>query len=760
MAGLTHEEAARRAAAGQGNRAHTPRCKSVRSILRENLCTVFNLVNFLLAAAVLSVGSYKNALFLGVVFSNLAIGIIQELRARQAVLRLELRAVSPVRTLRSGEEVSLAPEELVLGDAVHLRAGERVPADARILEGFCEADTAALTGEGEPRGFAPGDVLDAGFILTSGSVLAGLTAVGDDCRIAQIAASARTHKPAKSEIMVTLERLVSVMGILILPLGALLLWRQTRLSPWPEAIVSTAASLIAMIPEGLMLLTSSVLAVAVVRLSAKQVLVRELASIESLARVDTLCLDKTGTLTEGDMDVRCILPLGDRSGGELRAVLSRLTGVLDECSPTWQALCRACPPDRTAKADELLPFSSERKRSGARFGETVWVLGAPRRLCPGNPRVEEVLCAHEPSWRWLLLGRADAPDAPFVRPEALIALTDRVRPSAPGTMEYFTRQGVRLLVISGDDPDTVSAIAAGAGVPHASSRIDASLLDTPEKLRAACERYTVFGRVTPEQKRALVEALQQAGHTVAMTGDGVNDVPALRSADCGIAMASGTEAARAVAKLVLVGSDFDALPSVVAEGRRSVNNLQRSASLFLVKTMYAAALAVLFAVLPWEYPFIPVQMTLCSVATIGTPSFLLALEPNRERIRGRFLDAVLRHALPSALSVVVMIPAAELLARGLGLPEQELATACVGILGAAGLSQVRRVCVPRTPWRAAVFCGMCAIFALGYLPLSSFFELTPPLSRTLLCPVTFVLTAAFAEALARAFRRSRPEGPA
>ena len=759
--GLTSGEAARRAAAGQANRSTAPKSKPVSAILRENICTVFNLVNLLLAAAVLSVGSYKNALFIGVVLFNLAIGIIQELRARNAVLRLELDASSPVRVLRDGAETALPSEDIVLGDLLRLRLGERVPVDGVILDGACEADTAMLTGEIDAAAFAAGDTLYAGYVLTAGTVLLQADAVGDGCRMARIAADAKTHKPVSSEIMSTLERLVTILGIAILPLGALLLWRQTRLAPWPQAVVSVTAALVNMIPEGLMLLTSTVLAVSVVRLSRRGVLVRELASIESLARVDVLCLDKTGTLTEGDMELCGIFPLTDTlSESEVRAALSRLTAVLDDESPTFSAIRRACPPDPAASAAALLPFSSARKRSGAAFSDGALVLGAPKWLCPGNGAVQTAEAALDPALRVLLLARSDTLEADAAEPLALITLRDKLRPSAPQTMRYFTEQGVSLRVFSGDDPVTAAAAAALAGVPDAANAVDASTLDSPEKLREAADRYTIFGRVTPQQKKELVRCLQEAGHTVAMTGDGVNDVPALRTADCGIAMASGTDAARAVAKLVLLASDFDALPAIVAEGRRSVNNLQRSASLFLVKTLYAAALAALFALVPWPYPLIPIQATLCSVTTIGIPSFLLALEPNHDRIRGRFLANILRKALPSAAAVVVTLVAAELIAHGRQLPQAEINAAFVGILGGAGLAMVRRTCTPRTPWRTAVFAAMAALFAVGYLPLARFFELPAPLSRSWLSLAAFAAAALLSELLAWLLRRfSPPETP-
>ncbi|MDY3070987.1 MAG: HAD-IC family P-type ATPase [Eubacteriales bacterium] len=757
--GLSPEEAARREAAGRVNRLRTRYTKPVSAILRENLCTVFNLVNFVLAAAVLAAGSYKNALFLGIVISNLAIGIVQELRAKAAAERLELEAVSPVTVLRGGRETRIPPERIVEGDVCRIGAGERVPADGVVLEGSCEADTSALTGESLPAPLGEGDAVSGGFIVTAGTVLVRMDAVGEDCRMARIAASAKTHKPARSEIMRTLNRVVTVLAAAILPIGALLLWRQLALSPWNGAVVSVTAALINMIPEGLMLLTSTVLAVSVIRLSKKRVLVRELASIESLARVDMLCLDKTGTLTEGDMELFCLEPLGDGTEASAAKALSGLTAVLADASPTFEAVRRAFPPDASARAVRVQPFSSDRKYAGADFGGEWSLLGAPERVMTSLPdAVRARIAALDPSLRVLLLARADGMpgETDAIRPEALVVLRDRVRASAAETMAYFSAQGVALRVISGDSPATVAAVAARAGVPGAEAAVDATTLTSARDIDEAVRRYVCFGRVTPQQKRELVEAMQRQGHTVAMTGDGVNDVPALRAADCGVAMASGTDAARAVAKLVLLDSDFSALPGVVAEGRRSVNNLQRSASLFIIKTIYASLLAVLFAVVPWAYPFVPIQATLVSVTTIGVPSFLLALEPNHERIRGHFLANILRDALPGALSVVASVVLWELVCRRIGLSAGQITTVCVGILGAAGLGMVRRACTPFSPFRAAVFAAMSAGFLTGYLAFSEFFELVPLFSRSPLFLAAFVLTIALFEALAWAFRRLGP----
>ena len=755
--GLSNEEARRRLEQGLDNRTNTAYGKTIGQILRGNLCTVFNLVNFLIAAAVLIAGSYKNVLFMGVVLSNLALGIIQELRARTAVRRLTRASETPICVIREGCESHIPREKIVLGDVIRLSAGDRVPVDGAILSGTCEADFSALTGESVPVSVCAGtdnDTLYAGTFLISGSCFMCADAVGENTREAGISRAARTHKPSSSEIMRTLNMIVSAIAVVILPLGALLLWRQTRLTPFIEAVVNTGAALINMIPEGLMLLTSSVLALSVIRLSGRGVLCRELASIESLARIDLICLDKTGTITGGNMELASVIPLSDTPEKEIERILSRLTSSPDN-SPTMQALRRSFPPDSSAVPTRNLDFSAARKRSGMEFADGAYLLGAPdwvMRPSPLPETVSDALSALPSDLHTLLLIRAatlplDGEAPSDVIPLAVIVLRDHIRETARETFRYFLKEGVALRVVSGDSAEAASAAAVRAGIPDADRFIDASGLSDDE-LRHAAETHVVFGRVTPSQKRLLVEAYHDAGHMVCMTGDGVNDVPALRAADCSAAMASGADAARAVAKLVLLDSDFDAMPQIVAEGRRCINNLQRSASLFLIKTIYAAFFAVLFLFVPWEYPFIPIQLTLVSAATIGIPSFLLALEPCFDRIRGNFLSGVLNRAFPGAFAVMLTVPAAEIILRKFGADASLISTVCIAVCGTAGLLTVLHASLPFNRWRGFVMSGMLLLFCIGFFLFPGFFEFAPVL-RSL--PYVFP-AAAVCAALCELFR--------
>lgn len=732
--GLSAEEARRRLEQGLDNRTDTAYGKTTGQILRGNLCTVFNLVNFLIAAAVLIAGSYKNVLFMGVVLSNLALGIIQELRAKAAVRRLTRASEAPVCVIRSGKEQHIPRDQIVLGDVIRLSAGSRVPVDGKVLFGNCEADFSALTGESVPVSVCAdkdNSVLYAGAFLISGSCFMQADAVGEHTREAEISRAARTHKSVQSEIMRTLNVIVSAIAAVILPLGALLLWRQTRLAPFSEAVVNTGAALINMIPEGLMLLTSSVLALSVIRLSGRGVLCRELASIESLARIDLICLDKTGTITGGNMELASVIPLSDTPEDEVARILSRLTAATDN-SPTMQALRRSFPPDNRDVPIRTLDFSAARKRSGMEFTDGAYLLGAPdwvMRPSPLPETVSDTLSALPSDLHTLLLIRADSIPADGEAPSnavplAVITLRDHIRETAKDTFRYFLNEGVALRVISGDSAEAASAAAVRAGIPEAERFIDASGLSDDE-LRRAADTHVVFGRVTPSQKRLLVESYHDAGHMVCMTGDGVNDVPALRAADCSVAMASGADAARAVAKLVLLDSDFDAMPQIVAEGRRCINNLQRSASLFLIKTIYAAFFAVLFVFVPWEYPFIPIQLTLVSAATIGIPSFLLALEPCFDRIRGNFLSGVLTRAFPGAFAVMLTVPAAEIVLRKLGADASLISTVCIAVCGTAGLLTVLHVSLPFNRWRGFVMTAMLLLFCAGFFLFSGFFEFVP-----------------------------------
>lgn len=733
--GLSSQEARQRMEAGQGNRGGEVPTKSVGRILRDNLITPFNLLNFVLALLVILVGSWKNVLFLGVIFWNIVIGTVQELRAKRTVDRLTLLSAPRARVRRDGRELELPLEELVLGDILLLAAGDQVGADCLVAEGTCRMDESLLTGESEPVERAVGEVLLSGSFLASGKCTAQVIHVGRDNYASQITADAKYIKKPESEIMDTINRIIRVIGFALIPIGLALFCKQYFLNHigLAQAVVSTVAALVGMIPEGLVLLTSVVLAVSVVRLARRQALVHELHSIEMLARVDVLCLDKTGTLTTGDLAVERLEALPGREE-EARAALGSILAATGDENPTAAALRAFLGEKALWAAEKAAPFRSDRKWSGGQFGEQgTWVLGAPQFVLP---QAEEPWAQAVETWageglRVLVLARSQAPFGPDdtlppqPEPIALLALSDQLRPSAGETLSYFAQQGVTLKVISGDDPRTVSSVARRAGLVGAESWVDASTLATEEATRRAAEEYTVFGRVTPRQKLWLVQELQARGHHVAMTGDGVNDVLALKESDCGVAMAAGSEAARNVSRIVLMDSDFSAMPHIVAEGRRAINNLQRSASLFLTKTMFSAIIALCFLFLSAGYPFQPIQLTLISALTIGAPSFVLALEPNRERIRGRFRDNVFSRAIPGAATMAAEVLLTVAATALLGLSHREMSTLCVLLVGFTGLLNLAAISRPLNLLRGLLLGAMTIGFCGGAYLLRELFSLSP-----------------------------------
>ncbi len=731
LSGLTEAEAARRLAAGQGNVAPKDDGRTPLEIVAKNLFTWFNLLNVLLALALALVGAWRNMLFMGVVVSNTLIGTIQELRARKTVAELKLLAQTPATVLREGSRKRVSPDALVQGDLVVLRAGDQVPADAVVREGGGSADESLLTGESDPVSKAGGDWLYSGSAVVSGSFTAQLVHVGEASYANRLTRQARKIKQPKSALMADLNKLVRFVSIALIPIGLMLLGKQLWMQHIPvrEAVPGTVAAMVGMIPEGLILLTSVALAVGVVRLGRRKTLVQELYGIETLARVDVLCLDKTGTITTGDMSLERIIPLGDADEGVCRAALARFLGADERLSPTMRALASAVTPADEAPAASL-PFDSATKRSAYTFSDgATWVLGAPSFVLPEDEIWQApARQAAQEGLRVLILCQCDGAIEgdilpPVARPLCLLALSDTLRPNAEQTLRYFAGQGVQVKLISGDDPRTVSAIAERVGLENADKWVDVATLKD-EELAGAAESCTVLGRVTPQRKRALVEALKAAGHTVAMTGDGVNDIPALKAADCSVAMPGGSDAARHAAQLLLLDADFAALPAVVDEGRRVINNIARAASLFLVKTLYSFALALLVLFLPTRYPFQPIQLTLISSLTIGAPSFFLALEPNRERVRGNFLRTVLTRAIPGALAVTVCALAACFLEK-LGWSREACSTLATLSAAAAGLVTLLVTCLPFTRLRALVFAAMCAGMALAVTLVPGVFYLVP-----------------------------------
>lgn len=736
VSGLTDQQAAQRVRQGLVNGSDQIKTKSIPLIIRDNLITFFNILNVILAALVLSVGSYKNLLFMGVIICNTLIGIIQEIKAKKTIDNLSLITAPKAHVVRSGTESNIAVSDLVLDDVILLSTGNQIPADCIVLDGQCEADESLLTGESDPVLKNCGDSLLSGGFIVSGKCRAKVEHVGQENYASKITASAKYLKKPNSEIMKWINLIIKFIGFSIIPIGAMLFYKQIFVSGqnYKSAIVSTVAALIGMIPEGLVLLTSVVLAVGVIRLSRHKALVQELYSIETLARVDTLCLDKTGTITEGSMQVDSVIPLTNKMDKkQIEDALAAIAASLNDGTPTMNAVKDAFPHPPKWKCNKEVPFSSARKWSGAGFGDSgAYVLGAGEFIL--QERFDEIRPEAEKyaklGQRVLLLAdvkniSADGIDPSDATPVALVLLSDKIRKNARKTLEYFDDQGVTLKVISGDNPATVSYIAKKAGLNHAERYIDASTLKSYGEIQAAVEKYTVFGRVTPKQKLELVKALKEKKHTVAMTGDGVNDVPALKESDCSIAMASGSDAARTVSNVVLLDSDFASMPRIVNEGRRSINNLQRSASLFLVKAIFSALIAVMFIFLTCNYPFQPIQFTLINAVSIGIPSFFLALEPNRDRIHGKFIVNVMEKSLPGALTLTINIAVLAAICLFFSFSDKEISTLAVIITGYTELLVLFKVCYPFTINHKILFVLMLAGFVLALIFFPALFEVTP-----------------------------------
>ena len=769
--GLSTAEIEERIAAGKINRNMELKTKSVKELIIENLCTLFNLINVILAFLVILTGSFKNLTFLFVVFLNTAIGVIQSMRSKKMVDKLTLLTSKKAIAVRDGSEVELDLDQIVLDDIIRLGRGDQIPADAVVVSGEALVNESLLTGESDLIKKQPGSELMSGSFIDSGLLRARVIHVGADNYVAKINNEAKYVKKVNSEIMNALNAIVRFASIIMIPLGLALfassvseLWDaagtpgDSALS-WcfsellaghvpSSALLSTVGALLGMIPQGLVLLTSSVLAIATVRLARRKVLAQQLYCIETLARVDVLCLDKTGTITSGRMEVEGTYPLPVEgvglNAGESEASVPVDTTVLDfalanvaratsaDANETCQALLNyyADRPVEVSEPLSVIPFSSSKKWSGASFAQGSYVMGAAQFVLSDRAfaQVENRVAELADTCRVLVVARVDGftPDGDMVgeaEPVGFVTIRDEIRTSAAETIGYFNEQGVTLNVISGDDPRTVSSIARVVGVPGADAYVDATTLDTPAKLDAAVDRYHVFGRVTPQQKRELVQALKRREHTVAMTGDGVNDVLALKEADCSIAMASGSDVACQVSHIVLLDSNFASMPSVVAEGRRVINNIERSASLYLVKNIFSFCLAffTLFATLP--YPFSPAQLTLVSAVTIGIPSFILAMEPNESLVKGKFLRNVLFRALPAAMTDLAMVVGILLFYIAFQLDDTAMITICTGVMGIVGLMMVHRTCQPYNTIRKVMIVVLGVLFVIAYFGFPTLFSL-------------------------------------
>ncbi|MEZ5321450.1 MAG: HAD-IC family P-type ATPase [Microthrixaceae bacterium] len=795
--GLSTAEVDDRVRAGLANIAPGAPSRTVGEILRTNVVTRFNLLIGALVVVVLVAGSPRDALFGGVIVANSIIGVVQELRAKRMLDRLALLSAPEARVVRDGEVRTIPVAEVVLDDLVELAPGRQIIADAEVVTSEAlEVDESLLTGEADPEHKTVGTELLSGSFVVSGSGRAVVTRVGADAYAVKLAEEARRFKLANSELRDSIDRIVTWVSWALLPAAVGLMWSQLRSDRGvSDAAVSVVAGLIGMVPEGLVLLTSVAFAVGVVRLARHRTLVQELPAVETLARVDTVCLDKTGTITEGSMEVDEVTTLVADESLDMNAAvradestIAEALGAMAAADPNPNATLAALavrfgtvPPDWSA--ERSIPFNSALKWSATTFeGRGTFVLGAPEMLLldrdtsPQTGAIHDQVDALAGTGRRVLLFAhtysdidPQSPTTPLdLQPLALVSLVDRIRPDAPETLDYFAAQGVTLKVISGDNPRTVAAVAARAGLGDADKAVDArSLPDDVDGLAESLDRSTVFGRVRPHQKQQMVKALQERGHVVAMTGDGVNDVLALKDADCGIAMASGSEATRAVAQIVLLDSNFSGLPQVVAEGRRVINNLQRVAGLYLTKTVYSVVFAFATGLAALPFPFLPRQLTLISSLCIGIPSFFLAIAPNTDRVRSRFLVRVAYDCIPFGLITAATTLTVYVWARqrvGVTLDQQR--TAATIVLAVCSLLVLTRNAMPLRGWKIGLVAVMTAgvAVAVSWAPGQRFFRLHPP-PRPVIAEILAVsVVAAAAMGVAHLWVRRRIEaaggGPA
>ena len=705
-------------------------------IIRENTCTFFNLVFVVMAVALFMAGSsIVNMTFMVVVIINAIIGCFQEIRAKRAVDKLSLLSVHIAKAVRDGEILSVRCDELVRDDIVLYGPGDQISADGILRQGHIYVNESLLTGEADAVEKHPGDELLSGSFVVTGKGKIQLTAVGDEAFATRLAVEAKKNpKAARSEMMRSLDLMIRFIGIALIPIGLLLFYQQSRALNLglQQSAEATVAALVGMIPEGLYLLTSIALAVSALKLTQKRVLVQDMHCVETLARIDVLCVDKTGTITEPAIQVENVIPLSNQPPEYLEEIIVNLYGDEDPENETARALQELFPGNPTWKKNLDIPFSSDHKWKGAVYAEGgAFIIGAPDAILSNHfPEIAKT-ANHWSSlgYRVLLVAAYEGTPQPGklefgrIYPEALILMTNRIRPEAPETFSYFAQQGVAIKVISGDNPATVADVAQRAGIENANKYIDTSSLKSDEDFLWAVELYTVFGRVTPDQKKKLIWALKRRGHTVAMTGDGVNDVLAMKEADCGIAMAGGAQAASQIAQLVLLDADFSAMPSIVAEGRRVINNIQRAAALFLVKNIFSLFLSLIAVAADWPYPFAPINLSLISALTIGVPSFFLAMEPNYERVQGRFIISVLRRAFPGGLTNIFVVVAAQIALSAFQVPMEQVQTVCTAILAVTGLMVLLSVCRPFDKFRSVIWFLMAVALLFSFFFLGELFHL-------------------------------------
>ncbi len=723
MQGLTGREAEERARQGLGNVQVSSSTRTVKQIIKDNVFTYFNLIFTVLAVLLIIAGSFRDLTFMLIVVANTGIGIIQEVRSKRILDNLKLMKMPKSRVIRDGAEIEIAVERLVLGDVIVLRAGSQIPADAEVIEGSVQVNEALITGESDEITKTAGSKLLSGSFVVSGDCFAVLTAVGKDSYISKLTLEAtKDKKTEESEMIKSLDKMVRVIGVIIIPVGAVLLVQEWFVleGGFRESVISMVAAVLGMIPEGLYMTASIAMVVSAVRLARRDVLVQNMKCIETLARVDVLCVDKTGTITENEMRVEGFRTARDvTSEANVARMIGDLVQEQNRDNITMAAL-QSYFSERTGRtAYTVCPFSSKYKYCGASYSDGNYVLGAPEFVLRESfGRYEEYVNGMgEQGYRVLAFAEVDeVPQGqPLTTDPQLIAfifLTNPIRKSAKDTFRFFAENGIDIKIISGDNPVTVSNVASEAGIAGAERYVDARQLVTERAIYEAVERYTVFGRVTPEQKRMFVRALQSQGKTVGMTGDGVNDILALRDADCSVAMASGSEAASNAAQLVLMDSDFSKMPSIVAEGRRVVNNIQKSATLYLTKNIFSLLLALFSVISVLSYPLTPSQITLISIFTIGIPSFVISLEPNSKLIKGSFLGNVFKMASPAGVTTFVSVSSLVVFGRVFEIDGECISTSSTMLVALVGFMILGKVAKPTNRFHVALIAVM--IIGMGY----------------------------------------------
>ena len=717
--GLSKEEVKIRIKEGKVNYDTTTPSKSIKQIIFENTFTLFNFINVVLATSIILVGSYKNLLFLGVVICNTLISVVQELRAKKIVDKLSIISSSKAKVIRDGSLKQIHINDIVLDDVIIYELGNQVVVDSIIMDGECEVNESFITGEAKTIYKKKGDTILSGSFIVSGDVKAKVIHVGLDNYTSIISRDAKKmKKQINSEIMKSLNKIVKYISIFLVPIGVLLLLRQFSISgnTTSNAVTSVVAAVIGMIPEGLILLVSTVLAVSTLRLSKKNVLVQDLYCIETLARVDTLCLDKTGTITEGVMEVKDVLPLNKKKINDIDEVLEAISSNLNDNNPTFKALNDKYKNDSKIKVKKKIPFSSSRKYSGIVIDNNAYIIGAPEIVLKNYSNYKNKIEKLSRDNRVLALVKINYnKEINFNNSSemALILIKDKVRKEAVNTLEYFKNNDVDIKIISGDSASTVKTIAKEVGIDVIGC-YDARKLNESSDINTIVKENNIFTRVRPEQKRMIIKALKENGHTVCMAGDGVNDVLALKEADCAVAMNSGSDAARNVSELVLLDSNFDSMPKIVEEGRRTINNVERSAALFLSKTIYASFLAIIFLFIKSPYPFIPIQMSIINSLTIGIPSFILALEPNHDRIKGHFLLNVVKNAFPASFTCIIAVPSLVIVSSILKLPFEQISTIAVFLVVYIGMLLIYKISKPLNKLRSALLVILTLMFLLVY----------------------------------------------